>query len=29
MSVGRIAFWLALLPWLLLVCAILRVPGFG
>ena len=29
MKIGRTAFWLALAPWLLVVCAALRVPGFG
>ncbi len=28
-GLGRISFWISLVPWILLGCALARVPGFG
>jgi hypothetical protein len=29
MSIGKIGFWLAMAPWILIVCACAGLPGFG
>jgi hypothetical protein len=29
MKLGRIAFWLSLSPWALLLCVFAGMPGFG